>query len=320
MAEITWDEAVRSAIRSEMARDRNVVIMAEDVQLYRKWATGLQKEFGADRVMNMPVAENGFIGMATGAAVMGKRPIVEIVMIDWITVCMDMIVNQSAKAYFVSGRQHRAPLVIKVSIGVAGPAQQSQSLHAWFLQVPGLKVVAPSDPKDAKGLMTSAIRDDSPVMFIETKNKHTLLGEVPDGDYEIPIGQGTIRREGSDVTIVAVGTCVADALNAADILEGRGISAEVLDPRSLNPIDTDLLFESVEKTHCLVAVDQGPTSGNAGNEFLALASEKGLVRGFARVAAPAALISAAKPMQGLYGPTPEKIVSAVESSLSLVRV
>ncbi len=242
MKELTIIEAIREALAEEMSRDPNVFIMGEDVGraggVFNVTA-GLQDEFGRDRVMDTPIAEAGFTGLGVGAALTGMRPVVELLFCDFLTLAMDQIVNQAAKLHYMTGGQAKVPLVIRTLIGTGrgAAAQHSQSLQAWMAHVPGLKVVMPSTPADAKGLLKSAIRDDNPVIFLEDKMNYQVKGMVPVGDYTIPLGLADVKRPGSDVTFVATSSMVQVALGAADMLVSENISAEVVDPRTLKPLD-----------------------------------------------------------------------------------
>ena len=217
------------------------------------------EEFGAERVLDTPISEAGFTGIAVGAAMTGMRPVIDIMFGDFIGLTMDQMVNQAAKIHYMSGGKWKAPLVMRTTLGATrrSAAQHSQSLHAWFCHIPGLKVVMPSTPYDAKGLLKSAIRDDNPVVFFEDKMMYRLKGPVPEEDYTIPLGVADIKREGSDITIIATSSMVQVALGAASLLEESGISAEVVDPRTLWPLDEKTLVESAKKTSRVIVVDEG---------------------------------------------------------------
>src|SRR6202035_1684916 len=233
--EITLGEAVREALAEEMRRDSRVFIMGEDVAeagTAFKVLSGLVDEFGRDRVLDTPISEAGFTGIAVGAAMTGMRPVIDIMFGDFIGLTMDQMVNQAAKIHYMSGGKWKAPLVMRTTLGATrrSAAQHSQSLHAWFCHIPGLKVVMPSTPYDAKGLLKSAIRDDNPVVVFEDKMMYRLKGPVPEEDYTIPLGLADVKREGSDITIIATSSMVQVALGAASLLEESGVSAEVVDP------------------------------------------------------------------------------------------
>src|SRR5580693_1929881 len=260
--ELTFAQAVREALAEEMRRDSRVCIFGEDVAEAGtpfKVLSGLVEEFGADRVVDTPISEAGFTGVGVGAAMTGLRPVVDIMFGDFLTLTMDQMVNQAAKAHYMSGGHWRVPMVMRTTLGATrrSAAQHSQSLHAWFCHVPGLKVVMPSTPYDAKGLLKSAIRDDNPVVFFEDKMMYRLKGPVPEDDYTIPLGLADIKREGSDITIIATSSMVQVALGAASLLEENGISAEVVDPRTLWPLDEETLVASAKKTSRVIVVDEG---------------------------------------------------------------
>jgi pyruvate/2-oxoglutarate/acetoin dehydrogenase E1 component len=260
--ELTLAQAIREALAEEMRRDPRVFILGEDIAEAGhpfKVLTGLVEEFGAKRVLDTPISEAGFSGIAVGAAMTGMRPVIDIMFGDFIGLTMDQMVNQAAKIHYMSGGKWKAPLVMRTTLGATrrSAAQHSQSLHAWFCHIPGLKVVMPSTPYDAKGLLKSAIRDDNPVVFFEDKMMYRLKGPVPEEEYTIPLGVADIKREGSDVTIIATSSMVQVALGAASLLEESGISAEVVDPRTLWPLDEKTLVDSAKKTSRVIVVDEG---------------------------------------------------------------
>jgi pyruvate dehydrogenase E1 component beta subunit len=259
MAVITYREALRQALIHEMDRDENVFVMGEEVALYQgtfRVTEGLLERYGPRRVIDTPISEAGFSGIALGAAIVGLRPVVEMMTMNFAIVALDQILNHIAKYRYMSGGQLKVPLVIR---GPNGPgrglaAQHSQSLEVWFAHTPGLKVVAPSTPADAKGLLISSIRDDNPVIFLEHAGLYTLKGEVPEGEYVVPIGKANILRPGEDVTIVSYSRMAQTCLRAAEKLSEEGISAEVIDLRSLRPVDMETVVNSVQKTnHAVVA-------------------------------------------------------------------
>ena len=260
--ELTLGEAVREAIAEEMRRDPTVFLMGEDVAEAGtpfKVLTGLSGEFGTDRIIDTPISEAGFTGLGVGAAMTGTRPIIDIMFGDFVCLIMDQMVNQAAKVHYMSGGKWKVPMVLRTTLGATrrSAAQHSQSLHAWFAHIPGLKVVLPSTPYDAKGLMKSAIRDDNPVVFYEDKMMFRFKGPVPNEEYTIPLGLADIKRPGDDITIVATSSMVQVALGAAKMLEDAGISAEVIDPRTLWPLDEKTIIESVKKTSRAIVVDEG---------------------------------------------------------------
>ncbi|HXM99548.1 MAG TPA: alpha-ketoacid dehydrogenase subunit beta [Candidatus Dormibacteraeota bacterium] len=260
--ELTFAQAVNEALAEEMRRDPNVCILGEDVAEAGtpfKVLSGLVEEFGADRVIDTPISEAGFTGIGVGAAMTGTRPVIDIMFGDFLTLTMDQMVNQAAKVHYMSGGKWKVPMVLRTTLGATrrSAAQHSQSLHAWFSHVPGLKVVLPSTPYDAKGLLKSAIRDENPVIFFEDKMMYKLKGPVPAEDYTIPFGVADIKRDGDDITLVATSSMVQVALGAAALLEKIGISAEVIDPRTTWPLDENTLIESVKKTSRAIVIDEG---------------------------------------------------------------
>jgi acetoin:2,6-dichlorophenolindophenol oxidoreductase subunit beta len=260
--EITFAEAVREALAEEMRRDSRVFILGEDVAEAGtpfKVLSGLVEEFGTKRVVDTPISEAGFTGLAVGAAMTGLRPVVDIMFGDFITLTMDQMANQAAKVHYMSGGKWRVPMVMRTTLGAArrSAAQHSQSLHAWFSHVPGLKVVLPSTPYDAKGLLKTAIRDENPVVFFEDKMMFKMKGPVPAEEYTIPLGVADVKRAGDDITLVATSSMVQVALGAAGLLEEIGVRAEVIDPRTTWPLDEKTLIESVKKTSRAIVIDEG---------------------------------------------------------------
>lgn len=279
--EITYVEALNEAMAAELARDEGVFVMGEDVgQTGGIFGVtkGLWDRFGNDRVRDTPITEVGFTGAAVGAAITGMRPVVEIQIFDFVALTMDILVNQAAKFRYMLGGQPTVPMVVRgpQGGGIRMAAQHSQSLEAWFTHVPGLVVMAPSTPYDAKGMLIAAIRDDNPVIFLEHKMLYMEgKGPVPEGDYAIPIGKGDIKRQGTDVTVVATMTMVGRALGAAKILEREGISVEVVDPRTLRPLDEEIILNSVAKTNRLLIAHEACKNGGFGAEVAAMVVEKG---------------------------------------------
>jgi len=261
--ELTFGQAVREALAEEMRRDSRVCIFGEDVAEAGtpfKVLSGLVEEFGTERVLDTPISEAGFTGIAVGAAMTGLRPVVDIMFGDFITLTMDQMVNQAAKVHYMSGGAWKVPMVMRTTLGATrrSGAQHSQSLHAWFSHVPGLKVVMPSTPYDAKGLLKTAIRDENPVVFFEDKMMYTKLkGPVPEEDYTIPLGVADVKRVGRDITLVGTSSMVQVALGAADLLEKIGVNAEVVDPRTMWPLDEKTLIESAKKTSRVIVIDEG---------------------------------------------------------------
>jgi pyruvate dehydrogenase E1 component beta subunit len=280
MKELTYIEAIAEAQKEEMCRDKSVFVIGEDVDLSGgvfKATAGLLEEFGAARVWGTPISEAAFTGLAAGAAATGLRPIVEFMYFDFITVAMDQVVNQIAKLPLMSGGQIRMPLTIRAQagIGTCEAAQHSQSLEAWFLNVPGLKVVMPATVFDAKGLLKSAIRDDSPVIYIENRNLYYQKELVPEGEWEVPLGQADIVREGTDITVVAIGYARRTVLKAAELLSNRNISIEIIDPRTLHPLDMDTIIGSLRKTGKILVVHEAPERCGAGAEIIRQVNLKG---------------------------------------------
>jgi len=260
--EITFAQAINEALAEEMRRDSTVFIIGEDVAEAGtpfKVLSGLVEEFGTGRVIDSPISEAGIAGLGVGAAMTGMRPVVDIMFGDFVTLIMDQIVNQAAKIRYMSGGKLKVPMVLRTTLGATrrSAAQHSQSLHAWLSHVPGLKVVLPSNPYDAKGLLKSAIRDDNPVVFFEDKMMYQLKGPVPAGDYTIPLGVAEIKRAGKDITLVATSSMVQVALSAADTLDKGGIGAEVIDVRTTAPLDKATIIESAKKTSRAVVLDEG---------------------------------------------------------------
>ena len=260
--EITFAQAINEALAEEMRRDASVFIIGEDVAEAGtpfKVLSGLAAEFGTERVIDSPISEAGIAGLGVGAAVTGMRPVVDIMFGDFVTLTMDQLTNQAAKIHYMSGGKLKVPMVMRTTLGATrrSAAQHSQSLHAWFSHVPGLKVAVPSTPYDAKGLLKTAIRDDNPVVFFEDKLMYQVKGLVPEGEYNIPFGVADIKRAGTDITIVATSSMVYVALEAGKLLEEVGISAEIIDVRTTVPLDKRTLIESAKKTSRAIVVDEG---------------------------------------------------------------
>src|SRR3981081_535547 len=260
--ELTFAQAVREALAEEMRRDPTVCIIGEDVAEAGtpfKVLSGLVEEFGTERVIDTPISEAGFTGDGVEAGMTGMRPVVDIMFGDFLTLTMDQMVNQAAKVHYMSGGTWKVPMVLRTTLGATrrSAAQHSQSLHAWLSHVPGLKVVMPSTPYDAKGLLKTAIRDENPVVFFEDKMMYKLKGPVPEEEYTIPLGVADVKREGEDITIVATSSMVQVALGAAELLEKIGVSAEVIDPRTTWPLDEKTLVESAKKTSRAIVIDEG---------------------------------------------------------------
>jgi pyruvate dehydrogenase E1 component beta subunit len=277
MKTMTYGEAIREGMSIRMREDNNVLLFGEDVGAFGGCfgvTAGMYAEFGDKRVRDTPISEGVIIGTAVGAAATGLRPIAELMFCDFLTVGMDQLVNQAAKMRYMFGGKIALPMVVRLpgGAGVGAAAQHSQSLEAWVTHVPGLKVVYPSTPQDALGLMLSSIDDDNPVIFVEHKALYAMKGEVADLS-PIPLGKGDIKREGTDVTVIATGKMVHEALSAAKTLSGEGVELEVLDPRSLYPLDVDLIAKSLEKTHKAVIITEETKRGGYGGEISAIIAE-----------------------------------------------
>lgn len=272
MPVMLYRDALNQALREEMQRDERVFLMGEEVGFYEgafKVSKGLLKEFGEKRVIDTPITELGFTGVGIGAAMMGLRPVIEMMTFNFAILAMDQIVNHAVKIRYMSGGQFSVPIVIR---GPGGPsrqlgAQHSQSLESWFCHVAGLKVIAPSTPKDAKGLLKSAIRDGNPIIFIEGQELYSQKGEVPEGEYLIPIGQGEVKKEGTDLTLIAWSKMLNLAVEAAKWMETEGVSVEVVDPRTLKPLDIPLLVSSIKKTHRAIIIEEGWRFAGLGAEI-----------------------------------------------------
>jgi len=317
---MTYAQALNDALKIEMQRDPNIYVAGEDVGVYGGIfgvTAGLLDQFGSKRVRDTPITESAIIGTAVGAASCGLRPVIELMFVDFIGVSMDQLYNQAAKMKYMFGGKAKIPMVLRTTCGagIGAAAQHSQCLEAWIMHVPGLKVVMPSTPADAKGLLISAIRDDNPVVFLEHKILYALEGEVPAGEYTIPLGKADIKREGKDVTIVATAQAVHTALSAAEKLARDGISVEVLDPRTLSPLDEDAILESVRKTHRLVIVHEAVKFAGPGAEIAALVAEKAFDRLDApilRIAAPFTPVPFSSALEKEYIPSEEKVIRAIK--------
>jgi pyruvate dehydrogenase E1 component beta subunit len=324
MREIKYAEALREALAEEMRRDQRVFVYGEDVELGYAFTVckGLIDEFGRERVFDTPICEQTIVGIAVGASMMGMRPVPEIQFCDLLPMCMDQICNSAAKLRYMSGGQVSLPLVVRSPAGKWGSfgAQHSQTLDAWFTHVPGLKVAVPATPYDAKGLLKTAIRDDSPVLFIERKLLYQIPGPVPEEEYLVPFGEARIHREGKDLTIVAVGRMVSEALKAAEQLEKEGVQATVLDPRTLVPLDTKAILDSVRQTHRVAIVEEGPKRAGVGGEIAALIAEEvvdELDAPIRRIAALDTPIPFSPVLENYVLPNDRKIVEAVRDLMSI---
>jgi pyruvate dehydrogenase E1 component beta subunit len=319
MPNMTVAQALNDAHKVEMERDPNIYVAGEDVGTYGGIfgvTAGLLDQFGDKRVKDTPITESAIIGTAVGAASVGLRPVIELMFVDFIGVALDQLYNQAAKMKYMFGGKAKIPMVMRATCGagIGAAAQHSQSLEAMFMHLPGLKVVMPSTPHDAKGLLIEAIRDDNPVVFLEHKLLYALEGEVPDGAYTIPFGQVDIKREGKDVTVVATAKMVHSALSAAEKLAADGISVEVVDPRTLCPLDEEGIIESVKKTHRLVIVHEEVKFAGSGAEIAAMVAEKAfdyLDAPILRVAAPFCPVPFSAPLEQAFIPGEDQIIEAV---------
>ena len=326
MALITYRQALHDTLREELRRDENVFLMGEEIGVFEgsyKITAGLLQEFGPKRVRDTPIAEEGFVGMAIGAAMLGLRPVVEIMTINFSLLALDQLVNHAAKIYGMFGGQTSVPMVLRTPGGGGQQlsATHSQNLEVWYAHVPGLKVVTPSTPADARGLLKSAIRDDDPVMFIENLALYNTRGEVPDGDYVIPIGQAAVVKEGSDITLIAYSRMAVVALDVAQRLEQEGISAEVIDLRSLRPLDRETIIASVRKTNRAVVVEEDWLSYGVGAEIAATIQEGAfdyLDAPVRRVAAAEVPLPYAKPLEQAALPNANHLIEVIHQTLNAV--
>ncbi|MFE4812773.1 alpha-ketoacid dehydrogenase subunit beta [Peribacillus simplex] len=340
---ISMSQAINEAMAMAMRKDENVILMGEDVaggaevdhlQDDEAWGgvlgvtKGLVQEFGRDRILDTPIAEAGYMGAAMAAASTGLRPIAELMFNDFIGSCLDEVLNQGAKFRYMFGGKAQVPVTIRTmhGAGFRAAAQHSQSLYALFTSIPGLKVVVPSSPYDAKGLLLSAIEDNDPVIFFEDKTLYNMVGEVPEGYYTIPIGKAEIKRKGSDLTVVAIGKQVHTAMEAAEKLTSKGIEVEIVDPRSLSPLDEESILNSVAKTNRLIVIDEANPRCSVATDIAALVADKGfdtLDAPIKRITAPHTPVPFSPPLEDIYLPTSEKVIQVVSELLgepSILRV
>jgi pyruvate/2-oxoglutarate/acetoin dehydrogenase E1 component len=323
MSELEFRVAIREAIAEELERDQSVLFFGEDVAApggVFAVTGGLQERFGADRVFDTPISELALAGAAFGAAATGMRPVVEVMFGDFMGLAMDSLVNQSAKLWYVSNEQGSAPLVVRSAVGAGGRfgAMHSQSHGTWFQGIPGLKVVAPSSPADAKGLLKSAIRDDNPVIFLEHKRLYSVEGPEPEQET-VPLGRAAVARQGDDLTIVSISKGVRDALEAADTLAGDGVEAEVVDLRSLRPLDVGAVLASVQKTNRVLAVEEGPRTGGWASGVLGAVTEHGLhdLDDAWLIATDETPIPYSPSLEDAFLPAPETIADSVRARLGI---
>lgn len=319
MKEITFAQATLEAMDEEMLRDEKVFVMGEDIArqggIFGQFK-GLPDKFGTGRVKDTPISETAIVGAAIGAALAGMRPVADMHFADFMGICMDEIFNQMAKIHYMFGGQKTVPVVLRAPDGLINQAaaQHSQSIEAWFMHIPGLKVVIPSNPADAKGLLKSAIRDDNPVIYFEHKALFNKKGFVPEGEFLTPIGKANVIREGEDVTLVSYSYCMDLSLQAVDILSGEGISVECIDLRTISPIDKETILSSAAKTSRLVIAHEAVKQGGVGAEISAIVAEEGidcLDAPIVRVGAPFTPVPFARPLEQAYRITAEKIAAAV---------
>jgi pyruvate/2-oxoglutarate/acetoin dehydrogenase E1 component len=330
---MSYREALNEALHLEMERDESVIVMGEDIsgaphtdEPTDIWGgplavtKGLVHKFGRERVRDTPITESAFIGAGVGAAATGLRPVVELMFIGFMGVCLDQITNQAAKMRYMFGGKARIPLVIRTMIGAGlnAAAQHSDSMYSTFVHIPGLKVVAPSTPADAKGLLTASIRDDDPIIFCEHKFIYDSQGLVPEGEYVVPLGQADIKREGTDATIVAISRMVTLALRAAETLDKEGVNVEVIDPRTLVPLDQDTILDSLRKTGRLIIVDEDNPRCSVATDIATLAATQAieyLCAPVKLVTSPHTPVPFSPALENTYIPTPERIAAAVRETM-----
>ena len=332
---LSMSEAINEAMKLAMRKDENVILLGEDVaggaeidhlQDDEAWGgvlgvtKGLVQEFGRERILDTPISEAAYIGAAMGAAATGLRPVAELMFNDFIGCCLDQVLNQGAKFRYMFGGKAEVPVTIRTTHGAGfrAAAQHSQSLYALFTSIPGIKVVVPSNPYDAKGLLLAAIEDNDPVIFFEDKTLYNMKGEVPEGYYTIPLGKADVKREGTDLTIVAIGKQVNTALTAAEQLSHKGIDVEVVDPRSLSPFDEETILSSVEKTNRLIVIDEANPRCSIATDIAALVADKGfdmLDAPIKRITAPHTPVPFSPPLEDIYLPTPQKVIEVVSELL-----
>lgn len=319
MREITFSQATLEAMAEEMKRDDRVFVMGEDIArqggIFGQFK-GLADEFGSDKVRDTPISETAIMGAAVGAALAGMRPVADMHFADFMGVCMDEIFNQMAKVRYMFGGQCTVPVVVRAPDGIANraAAQHSQSIEAWFLHMPGVKVVAPSNPADAKGLLKAAIRDDNPIIYFENKILYREKGPVPEGEYIVPIGKANVAKEGKDVTIISYSIAMKHAFGAAEALAKEGIDAEVIDLRTISPFDKETILESVKKTHRLVIIHEAVKQGGVGAEIAAFIAEEAidyLDAPILRYGAPFVPVPFSPPLEDAYKMKTSDIVEGI---------
>ena len=320
MRDISFSEATLEAMSEEMERDSSVFVLGEDIArqggIFGQFK-GLPQKFGTERVLDTPISETAIVGAAVGAALAGMRPVADMHFADFIGVCMDEVFNQMAKVRYMFGGQCKVPMVLRAPDGIirSAAAQHSQSVESWFMHIPGVKVVIPSNPADAKGLLKAAIRSDDPVLYFEHKVLFPMKGPVPDGDHIVPIGKANVSRKGKDVTIVSYSLMMHRALEAADKLAAEGIQAEVIDLRTISPIDKETIFDSVRKTKRLVIVHEAVKQGGVGAEISALVAEEmidWLDAPIRRIGAPFVPVPFSPPLEQLVKISADHITKTVK--------
>ncbi len=321
MREITFREAVVEALDIAMGKDPRIFLLGEDIGYYGglfQATQGLLQKYGEDRVMDSPISETAILGAGIGSAIVGMRPVVEIMNIDFLPVCLDQLVNQAAKMRYMFGGQCKIPLVVRTTCGAGrgGAAHHAQATHAAYMHFPGLKIVIAATPHDVKGLLFTSIEDENPVLFIEDKMMYNMKGEVPEGYYTVPFGKAAVRHEGKDITVVATLRMVHKALAVAKELEEKGIGVEVIDPRTLCPLDEETIINSFKKTGKMVIVDEGHRVGNFGSEVAALIAEKavGYIQApILKVTAPQVSVPYSPVLEKAYIPNEEMIKKAINT-------
>jgi pyruvate/2-oxoglutarate/acetoin dehydrogenase E1 component len=319
LREITYSDAINESLREAMRKDGDVFLLGEDIGSYGgafKVTKGLLDEFGAARVIDTPISESAIVGAAAGASLLGLRPVAEIMYMDFLPISMDQLVTHAAKLHFMSGGQLNPSFILRTqySLGRAHGCQHSSFLPAWFLQSPGLKVLSPSTPYDAKGLLNSALKERGPVLFIESAMLYKSKGEVPEDYYEVPVGKADVKRKGKDITIVAISRLVPEAISAANTLANSGIDVEVVDPRTLQPLDRETIVNSVKKTGRLMVASDDMLTGGVGAEIAATVFERAfeyLDSPVVRVSSPDIPVPFSPPLEKEYMPSAEKIVNKV---------
>jgi acetoin:2,6-dichlorophenolindophenol oxidoreductase subunit beta len=323
MSDVSFLDSIRAALRDEMACDRSVYLFGEDVAIGGPFGVtrGLAQEFGAHRVVNTPISEGTVMGLAIGAAAVGLRPVVEIMFVDFVTLALDQLVNHAAKLRYMTGGQVKIPLTVRVQCGIGGTmgAQHSQSFEAWFAHVPGLKAALPATPADANGLLRTAIRDDDPVIFIEHRGLYRNRGESAPPEHVVPLGKAAVLKQGSDLTIAALGSMVPVALEAAAELANGGVSAEVIDLRTISPLDSATIAGSVKKTGRLIVAHEEVEQAGIGAEIIARVQREAfyyLDSPIVRIAAPFAPIPASPALEKYFVPGKDRIVSAARQVMA----